>query len=737
MRLLATIAMGVLLGASGCSGCGGDSATPDAGIDGAGTNTFDECDGDAASFVRQAFLALDGRRPKSQAEVNVYVDLYTSAAALGDDPRDVVARAIMNRPEFADRWTDVVMDALHVQRLDVQTEASCWDETVRATVTPELATAVRDQRASVAVAGGTFTMLDLAKSALMLDDLTPIYRAQIFSMVSHPIPAANVPPIEAELARREDFGGTFDASYLHRDVVCLGCHTSSMSVTDSDDPEFDRHWPVPGAAELAVYGNANGISSERAHAAFRVDDFVDAGTTRPWSWSSRCGSFAAPSSVRDDIADVDGKLASLTGKRSTVYDLEAALARGFTALRGTALPGDAAITDPDTALAWLVTLKITEDIWKQATGTSLTIANYFPRNEAASQQLYSLATTFAKSGFSLKALLAAIVASDYFNRQPAEAGCGESPYIYPSVFDPWVIADADEARRKNGPGDAITAVDARTLIAATSAALEWAPAPGGQRFPDFGEGCEQSTTCAQLNGFCQGQFNACCQTYQNVCVMKGVFPSTEIPFQLGIGTFLRNSERGFRGLDFQARLAWEDRYGGCARPAWVTQDFIDRLVASAAADPTALANDLVAALKDRLTGEPAMGEGAERDALAAIVGALDAPAAGVTADKLRQVCGALLESPQFLLQGMGGRGGDVPKLTPAAAGYDAVCADLAATGIGVAGRAVTCGPALALAVARTQPAPVVVAPHVLREPPLRKRLPPLREPAPTRRPTGM
>ena len=735
MRLLGTIAVGVLLGASGCGGCGNDAA-PDAGVDAAGGNSFDQCDGDPASFVRQAFLALDGRRPKSQAEVNVYVDLYTAASTLGDDPRDVVARAIMNRPEFADRWTDVVMDALHVQRLDVQAEASCWDDTLRTTPTTALASAVRDQRATGAGDGGSFTMLDLAKSAMLLDDLTPVYRAQLFSMVSHPIPAANVPPIEAELARREDFGGTFDASYLHRDVVCLGCHTSSMSVTDSDDPEIDRHWPVPGAAELAVYGNANGVGAERAHAAFRVDNFVDAGSSRPWSWSTRCGSFATPTSVRDDIADVDGKLASLTGKRSTVYDLEAALGRGFTALRGTGLPGDADISDPDTALAWLVTLKMTEDIWKQATGTSLTIANYFPRNEASSQQLYSLATTYATSGYSLKALLSAIVASDYFNRQPAEAACGASPYIYPAVFDPWVKADADAARRKNGPGDAVTAVDARTLIAATSAALEWSAAPGGQRFPDFGEGCEQSTTCAQLNGFCQGSFGACCQTYQNVCVMKGVFPSTEIPFQLGIGTFLRNSERGFRGLDFQARLAWEDRYGSCTRPAWVTQDFIDRLAAAAAVDPTALASDVVAALKDRLVGEPAIGDGPERDALTAIVGALDAPAAGVTAAKLREVCGALVESPQFLLQGIGGRGGDIPKLTPAAAAYDAVCTDLATTGIGVAGRAVTCAPAVTLAVARTQPAPPkspAAAPAVLREPPLRTRMPPLREPAPTRR----
>ena len=46
--------------------CGDDDSTGD--DDGPGPNsTFDECDGDAQSFVRQAFLALDGRRPKSQA----------------------------------------------------------------------------------------------------------------------------------------------------------------------------------------------------------------------------------------------------------------------------------------------------------------------------------------------------------------------------------------------------------------------------------------------------------------------------------------------------------------------------------------------------------------------------------------------------------------------------------------------------------------------------------------------
>jgi arsenate reductase len=76
---------------------------------------------------------------------------------------------------------------------------------------------------------GAWSMADLARSAIALDDPTPLYRAQLFSMMAHPIIAANVPAVEAELARRADFGETFDSGFLHRDVVCLACHNSERS----------------------------------------------------------------------------------------------------------------------------------------------------------------------------------------------------------------------------------------------------------------------------------------------------------------------------------------------------------------------------------------------------------------------------------------------------------------------------------------------------------------------------
>ncbi|MEO8703072.1 MAG: hypothetical protein ABI867_23710 [Kofleriaceae bacterium] len=731
MKAVAAILALALSGCGGCSGGGDDSVTPDANDD---NTLFDGCDGDAPSFVRQAFLSLDGRRPRSQAEVDVYAELYTAAKERGDDPVDVVARAIMNRPEFAERWVDALMDALHVQRLDIQTEASCWDTGTRASTTAALATAVRDKSASQSADGQPFTMIDLARSAIALDDLSPIYRGQLFSLVSHPIPAANVGRVDAELARRADFGSTFDASFINRDQVCLGCHNSEGSVTDSDDPVLDRHWPVAGNPEKAVFGSPQGVAVERAHAAFRVDSFVDDGSTTPWGWSQSCGRFRAPATVPDDVAAVDAKLASATGKRATVFDVEASLARGFTALRAGAPTAD--LSDPDVALAWLVTLKITEDVYTQVTGTRLTIANYFPRNQASSELLYSLASRFATSGFSLKSLLVAIVASDFFNRKPPEKKCGKGPYTYPNVFDPWVISDSDEAKRKNGPGDAVTSIDARTLLGMTSSALEWEAPPAVSRFADYGEpGCEDNT-CAQLAQNCQVGF--CCTTQQAACRDGGVLPLEEMPFLRGVGVFLRNSERGFRGLDFQARLSWEDRNGACAKPRWVSNDFIDRLATAGSADATATARDVVAALKDRLVGEPAIADGGETAAMSALVGSLDAPASGVTADQLRTVCGALLGSPQYLLQGIAGRGGERPRLTPANAGYEAVCADLATTGIGVPGRVVVCGETVTLADARQVPALSPVAVPATLDHKLRRGKPdPRRIPAPTRAPGSL
>jgi hypothetical protein len=673
---IALVAAASLLG--GCGGCGDPSSAPDAGVD---PFTYDQCDSDTEAWVKNAYLAIVGHRPRGQAEVDVYVALHDQIAALAEadataiDPKAAVAAAMAAEPGYLARWTSHFLDALRVPRVDDQAMEECYGERRRASPTDQLAAHVRDHPPTAAGPGGAFTLLDLVESALVLDDVTPIYRGHLFALVNFPIPAANVPPVEAELARREDFGQVFDSAYLNRDLVCLQCHNSQVSVTDHDDPELDRHWPLAGLFEASLYGASSGIDAARAHAVFRFDGFAAGpfgdGPRRPWSWSSVCGSFS--SAVGDDPAGIEGRFGGLSGRRLTVYDLDAALARGVDALRGGALivGGGGEIAEPDHALAFLVAATIVEGVWKEVVGTGLTISNYFPRNAAMRDTLDDLTSRFIASGYSVRALVTAIVSSDWFSRRLPEEACGDGPYAYPNVYDPWVISDDDEARRGNGPGDAVAAVSARTLIRTAHAALEWAE-PGNLDFPPGDGGFCVGLSCPQLENACQ--FGFCCDTFQAQCFGEGG-GTDELGFQQGIGAFLKNGDRGFRGLDFQARLVWEDRFAGCADPAG-GDDFIDQVIAAAAARADATVGDVIVAVKDRLIGEPGIDPAREATALAELFGGpLDRPASTV-ADleaRTRQLCGVLLSSPQFVLSGVAGRGGEVPRLTPPAWQSGPVC----------------------------------------------------------------
>jgi hypothetical protein len=684
------VAAAALAAVPACSGCDG------AGADDDGDRTFDQCRSDAPAFVRDAMLAILGRRPASQREVDAYVALYEQVAAAReaeqttDDPRAVVARAMLARPEKLERWAVHFMDALRVARIEDQAQDSCYGDARTATVDGAVAAYVRDNAATATGTGTAFTMLDVVRSAVALDDITPIYRGHLFALVSRPIVAANVPDVEAELARREDFGAVFDAAYLNRDIVCLGCHNSSGAVTDREDPATDRHWPLAGHVDRAVYGDATGIEAARAHAPLRFDGFVlDRNGKTPWGMATTCGRFTLPASVGDDIAQIDGHFATLTGRRLTAFDLDAALARGFAAIRGVGLSVDpeGAVADPDAAFAYMVATTAVEGVWREVVGSPLTIANYFPRNQAQRDMLQYVTDGLVHSGFSLDDLLVDIVTSDYFSRQPPEAGCGVNAYTYPAVFDPWVIDDADPERHGNGPGDAVAAVSPRTLLSSAYAGLEWGT-PDNEQFPSSEDGCDQ-LSCSELSQACQ--FNFCCETYAVMCQgQPATLEPDELPFQRAIGVFLKNGERGFRGLDFQARLAWEDRFGVCAKPARVGgDDFVDRAVAAAAATPDATVGDVVAVVKDRLVGEPVDATGGEAAAIEALLGQpLDAPAASVGTAALRRFCGVLLSSPQFVLGGVAGRGGPPPRMTLAGDGFDDACARIAATP--PAGWTVTC-----------------------------------------------
>ena len=605
----------------------------------AGTNPpiVTQCDAGVASFVRNADLALLGRRPLGEKEVDGFLQ-SPGGVPVHDSPalRTQIVDQIMSDPEFVDRWAEVFTDLLRVPRIDDQQMYGCYGSRQRPVDDGGLARYVRGHAATATGdGGGAFSMLDLLDSAIQADDLSVAYRGHLFAMINFPIPAANVPRIAAERARRQDFGQAFDAAYLNRDMVCLQCHNSEFSVTFDADPAINRHWPMPGLFEKSIYGASTGVDAESAHAVFRTDGFLagffqgDVGE-KPWNWTAACGQFHSTVG-EDDPAGIDAKFGAITGQRATVYDLEASLKSGLEAIEANGLQksADGTIADPDEAFAYLVGATITEGVWREVVGSSLTIANYFPRNQVSRDELVSLTDHFVRSKFSLRTLLHDIVQSAYFNQLPPDAACTATAYAYPNIFDPWVVGDDDAAKRLNSSADGVAALPARVLMRAAASALEW-PLPDDRGFP---------------------------QT------------QTQEDYMRGVGMFLKNSERGFRGLDFQARLVWEDRVATCVNPGG-TPDFIDGVLQRAAAAPATTVQDVVLTLKDRLLSEAVVDTSgtSEKDALEAIFGApLDSAASSAPdlAGSTRKLCGIYLSTPQFLLSGFANpRLDPVPALAP-------------------------------------------------------------------------
>lgn len=669
---MALFASGVL-GALGAPlhGCTDGEPQAEGGITEPPAPSWGACQASDQAFVRRAMLALNGRRPWGQAEVNAYEDIIAGARAADgtsiktrsdstqwadlEPARRLAALAMMRDGAFRARWGDFFMDALRVARVETKSQAQCYGDP-QATPADDgsLAAYVRDNDASAASPPTpNFRMGQLLASAITLDDLSPVYRAHLFAMVARPLEAANVGALELERSRRQDFGAAFDASYIHRDLACLPCHNSESSVTWSADPAKNRAWPVPGRFEAALYGastgahppeeaNTKGTDDLRAWSMLRVVDVVDPAGASPFGWSGdACGRLKAPEGF--DPLGVDAFFGSVRstpddpgrGLRASVWDLERALRRGVDRLSAhglVRLPGGE-LADADEALAYLVAMNIVDQVWAEIMGARLTIANYFPRTEAQRDALLALTEHFIASHFSLKTLLLDIVAHPAFNLRSPDEGCGAEAYELPLLFDPWTSGEADASKRKNSPADAVFALSPRLLIGSLHRAMEWPPAPA--------------------------------------------FPSQkEAALQAALGIPLKDAAPGFRGLDFQGRLAWEAEYGACAPRG--DADFITKLMERALSTPGATLGDAVIALKDRLLGEPWIDGDEERKAIEALAGA-PLESKNPKEAGLRAVCGAFASTPQLMLGGIvpvDAR--DVPRLTPKEVSYLTICFELAA-----------------------------------------------------------
>ncbi len=713
----------------GEAGAGGEGGAPDNSV------AWYKCQSTDQAFVRRAILGVLGRHAYGQAEVNVYTDIISQVDAMdGYDPnapisapittlrhgRQVALNALLASPDYQANWAELYRDFVRVQRIDEQVNAQCAAARVRTTDAKQVAAWVRDQPPDVGGDGKAApTFADVIFGSIELDDITPIYTENLFTMVNKTYAGANALPVALELSRRSDFGAWFDGAYLNRDMVCLGCHNSEFSVTQSSDPATNRFYPVPGLFEKALFGDSTGpglvgdySGADRLHGSMRRAQFyndcttasstqITAATTagtlptcasgdtvqscasaatlqcksaaaklyavQPWGINSACGAFIAPAALPIDQAYVEARLGNVSGYRTSMWDVATSLRGGFNKLEveGLGADSDGNIADPDKAFGYLVSMNIVEKVWREIVGTPLTIANYFPRNAASRDQLWSLTETFIKSGYSNKALLSAIFASPYLNMAAPDAGCATSPYDAPRIFDPWRTAEPDPVNQGNGVSDGIQAISARTQAHAAYAALGWPLAPYDSVMPDT----RSDATVAAYG--------------QTVATVNGVKTNLiENQFQTETGFYLKSSQPGFRGLDFQGRLGWEDRFAQCKKVGNNTApDVIDGLVASVKPGTTTI-GELVKVLKDRIMGETTITDTTEKSLMQSIVGSSMDADPTTLADlngTLRQVCGAMITSPQFLMLGVQPKDGtDVPALTPTVNSYQTLCTAVAA-----------------------------------------------------------
>jgi hypothetical protein len=746
---------------------GGEGGTPEVPVGGMGGEggegpepepepEFYECQGSDQAWVRRAIQGVLGRRAISQAEVNLYADLIAEIDAIdGVDPalpaavpgeplrrsRKAVLQALFQSPEYLSNWEDLYRDFMRVQRVDEYQNGACYAQRVRVLDAAVVADQVRTLEPAAASAGDGGlppTMGDIIAGSLLIDDITPMYTANLFAMVVKTYAGANGTELESELGRRRDFGAWFDAVYLNRDPVCLQCHNSEFSVTQSANPETNRHFPVPALLEKALFGDSTGVPATEEfeaidimHAPVKFARFVSACTaatpaqistaladgtiqpdacpnnqyrrcrtassqgpidfvceptylatrdTRPWNWATACGTFTHPNAIPEDLAGVDGKFGNIEGTRSSMWDMHASLRAGFDKLKAEGLGADPVtleVSDPDKAFAYMTTMKIVEEVWKEITGTPLTIATYYPRNAASRDQLQLLTDTFIASGYSHQALLEEIFASPYVNPAPPDAACMEDPYAAPRIYDPWVTSEEDPVKRGNSPGDAAVMLGARTLARSTYAALGWPLSAHQQAYPNGGT----------ING------------EANFPTSPPGLNTVERQFQTEVGFRLKNTELGFRGFDFQAVMGWHDRFGRCEKviPNEAKSDLIDALVLRTATPGTGTIRDLVEVMKDRMMGSTIIDPSAEEAAIKAVLGldaaeSLEDDASTLTDANasLRRLCGAFVSTPQALTTGIVPPDSfDVPVLTPVSAKYDALCAQLSALSL-PDGLAVTC-----------------------------------------------
>lgn len=577
--------------------------------------------GDAA-WVEQVVPALLGRPVRSFGELKF---LTVMTARVG---RTRMAEALMKHPAFVDRWTGVLLDRLRVDRDGARSQSDCFsqplltsdaDQMAAAKVVLHTRRAGNDDGLSTSAGEpaapsppGTYTMADVVRGSLLIDNVFPTYRGFVFALVRK---YGNDDAEEA--VKQRQIAEHFTQVYTNKSMVCLQCHrTHSICSESYFTPGYD--WSMgqegrvfSGLGAWASSGMSVMLADDRWIGSFRRSS----GETVPFAgWDgTKCGTFSD---------DTSNSTPSGTGlllpdeEKATVWALDDRLKEGYLALRksydsGDLDKGSGYANQGRTLGAYWLAAAFANDVWRELFGAPLTIANFTSRKTDEHKLLWYLAEHHVVGrDWSLKGLLTEIVTSPYFNRLP------ESSATMPKVFEPFI----DEPT-KDYVGDAVHRRSADLLFRMKASALDWkvdgklwvTHFPQGDTYPTLSE--------AEAMGL-------------HISRLSTASPTSSQYSMLG----------------------WEASAGRCDRPAVISRDWIDAL-ADRAMTGGVTVRGAVEALRFRLLGRGLSANSGEAAALEAFLGkSMNATfATAYTAAQgkaaLRALCAVFVKTPQFMLEG--------------------------------------------------------------------------------------
>ena len=319
------------------------------------------------------------------------------------------------------------------------------------------------------------------------------------------------------------------------------------------------------------------------------------------------------------------------------------------------------LDDAAQGYAWMVAQQLVDDVVHEVWGERLVLEHGFPRNETQALALHNLTSEFVSEGWSLRALLTLMLTSDQFNRTaPAETTADD--YQLAMLANPWAADDGTMGSSPevdaNGQGDLVNRFSVPSLLLSARSALGWGPVHA------FGPSRAYPTDDDQS---ALGRPWSATNSGVDIVTLQSLWQWEQTPGSCSEHMLLATDAAGAGLLNAQGLSgdsACDITIGGStyvAPECW--DDWIDTLVAevdalASNANPSddATLETVVVALKDRLLGDAVIDPTTEQPLLEAVYGTTASfsdrfdGSPPVKETRLREICGAMTRSPQFMLR---------------------------------------------------------------------------------------